>query len=121
MTPERAAEIVSAINERALFQLDLVASVKPLTDVSLAEMLEAKTMVQAANVAARERQKAEGESITISVVPDDRIIAAAYTLEHFLPSNEAVAVVPTRQWPYDRRVLAVVGLEPGQGKDDEDD
>ncbi|PWJ81569.1 hypothetical protein C7441_110101 [Pseudaminobacter salicylatoxidans] len=114
MTPERAQEIISAINDRAFFKMGLKdrEQIGTLEGVSLAEMLEAKSIVLAGNDAAKERQKVEGGSISISVTPDDRLIAAAYALEHYHPDNEAVVVIPTTEWPYDRRALGVVGLEP---------
>lgn len=112
MTPERAQEIVSAINDRAFFKMGLVEHVRSLAGVTLAEMLEAAGIVDAGNIAQRERQQREGGSITINVIPDDRLIAAAYALEHFHPNDEAVVVMPTSEWPYDRRALGVVGLEP---------
>ena len=121
MTPERAAEIVSAINDRALYQLGMVQKLGSLAGVSLAEMVEAKNVIEAGNLEARQRQEREGGSITIRTIPDDRLIAAAYALEHYRPTFEAIAVVPTSEWPFDRRVIGVFGLEPGQGGGETDD
>lgn len=122
MAPERAHEIVVAINDRLLFRLGLKepADIGSLAGVSLAEMLEAKAIVLAGNESARARQVRDGGSISIYMTPDDRLIAAAYALEHYRPDNEAVVVVPTAEWPYDRRALGVIGLEPGQGEADDE-
>ena len=117
MTPERAQEIVSAINDRAFFSMGMAEKIGSIDGVSLAEMIEAKAIVEAGNAAA----PYEDGKRTIRVVPDDRLIAAAYALEHYRPSNEAIVVIPTREWPYDRRALGVVGLEPGQGAEVDDE
>lgn len=119
MNFERAREIVDAINDRAFYQMGLVESVGSLDGVTLAEMIEAKQVVEARNEAERERLEREHGSATIRVVPDDRLIAAAYALDHYAPNNEAVVLVPTGEWPFNRRALAVVGLEPGDGEDNE--
>lgn len=121
MTPERAKEIVSAINDRAYFKMGLkeAPDIGSLEGVSLAEMLEAKNAVEAGNRAAQEHAKQTGGTYSVSIIPDDRLIAAAYALEHYQPDNEAVVVIPTSEWPFDRRALGVVGLEAGQGKEDE--
>lgn len=120
MTPERAQEIVSAINDRAFFRLGMVEKVGSLERVSLAEMLEAKGIVAAGNAEAKQRQEQVGGSISIKVIPDDRLIAATYALEHYHPDNEAVVLMPTTEWPYDRRALGVVGLEPREADQEEE-
>lgn len=117
MSFDRALEIVHAINNRAFFGmgLNIVGPIGSLEGVSLAQMLEAVTVVKAHDSAS------EGTfPRTIHVVPAERLIAAAFVLEHYEPSTEAIVVAPTRQWPYDRRALAVVGLEPGEGQDEEE-
>lgn len=112
---DRALKIVSAINDRCFYAMGLVDKVGSLQGVSLAEMIRAKAIVAAANA------KEKPGPHTIHVVPDDRLIAAAYALEYFAPSKEAVAMVPTRQWPYDRRALGVVGLEPETKQEGEEE
>lgn len=107
---ERALSIVRAINDRCFFAMGISETVGSLEGVSLADMLEAKRLVEQRNENAA---YVDGKR-TINVVPDDRLIAAAYTLEHYRPDNEAIAVVPTREWPFDRRALGVVGLEPAK-------
>lgn len=121
MTRERAQEIVSAINDRAYFKMGLkeAPDIGSLEGVSLAEMLEAKNTVEAGNKAAQERAKQTGGTYSVSIIPDDRLIAAAYALEHYHPDNEAVVVIPTSEWPYDRRALGVVGLEPSKDEAEE--
>ncbi|MRX32776.1 hypothetical protein [Aminobacter sp. MDW-2] len=110
MDVQRANAIVKAINQRAFFAMGIAETVDTLEGVTLADMLEAKEIVQAANKAAA---SIDGKT-ELRVVPDDRLIAAAYTLEHYWPDNEAIVVVPTHQWPYNRRALGVVGLEPSK-------
>jgi hypothetical protein len=122
MTLERAQEIVSAINDRCLFAMGLVepAKVGSLKDVSLADMLAAKAEVEAENARVAAHAREHGGSYSIRTIPADRLIAAAYALEHFRPDNEAVAVIPTTEWPYNRRALGVVGLEPGHEAQEDD-
>jgi len=114
MTPERAQEIVAAINDRCFFAMGMVepGKIGSLKDVSLAEMIEATAAIKAENACAQAHAREHGGSYTTKVIPADRLIAAAYALEHYHPDNEAVVVVPTTEWPYDRRALGIVGLEP---------
>jgi len=120
MTPERAREIVSAINDRCFFTMKLVESPKSLAGVTLAEMLEAKTIVEAENDAA----ESVNGSYTIKMVPDDRLIAAAYCMEHYPVSDEAILVMPTsrreRFWhETERKALAIVPLNASAIEDEE--
>lgn len=115
MDLNRAQEIVSAINDRAFFNMGLKDTVASLGGISLAEMLEAKSVVEADNDERQRRQQMEGGAVRFRVVPDDRLIAAAYALEHYYPDNGAVVAMPFVEWPHDRRALAVVGLEPARG------
>lgn len=117
MSFDQAITIVHAINNRAFFGmgLKLTGPIGSLEGISLAQMLEATAVVRASNDA-----PAQDFPRTIHVVPAERLIAAAYVLEHYQPSTEAIVVRPTGEWPYDRRALAVVGLEPGQGEEEEE-
>lgn len=65
----RALEIVGAINDRAAFGMGMTETVRPLAGMSLADMLEAKVLVEAEDKTA--------------IIPDDRLIAAAYCGEHY--------------------------------------
>lgn len=124
MTPERAQEIVTAINNRCMFTMDLfgVDKLHSLKGVSLAEMLEAKEVIEAQNRAA---ESVDG-SRTIKMIPDDRLIAAAYCMEHYPASDEAILVMPcTRSEGFwhetKRKALAIVPLKQLQDEDEEDE
>lgn len=123
MRIDRALEIVTAINERCFFTMGITETLAPLSGVSLAEMIEAKAEVEAFNRDEEARQKAEGGSRKIRVVPDDRLIAAAYCAEHYPVSNEAILSLPITGregfWhETDRKALALIPLrtsDDGEG------
>lgn len=125
MTPERAQEIVTSINNRCMFTMDLGEADKlgSLRDVSLAEMLEATEMVRAKNKLA---QSSPGPH-TISCVPADRLIAAAYCMEHFpVDENEAILVMPMSRsegfWhESNRKALAILPLKQSQNEDEDEE
>lgn len=122
MTPQRALEIVSAINDRCMFTMELCDNPKSLAGVSLAEMIEAKGIIEAQNDAA----ESVNGSRTIKLIPDDRLIAAAYCMEHYEPSNEAIVVMPMTKregfWhETKRKALAVLPLKDGEVGDEDDD
>jgi hypothetical protein len=80
LTLERAKEIVQAINSFGLATLDLaVADAKPLENVSLMEMCEAAQFVRDHDDA----KDRDGDGCkSFSLVPDDRLTSAVYTLIH---------------------------------------
>lgn len=120
MNLDRAREIVIAINDRAMVTMDLPAKLDPLSDLSLADMLEAKRLVKNANAAAQAAAAVNGGGYRISVIPDDRLIAAVYTLEHYYSQPTAILAVPSGI-PGRLKALAVV-LAPAPGETaDEDD
>ncbi|PZU87883.1 MAG: hypothetical protein DI527_18110 [Chelatococcus sp.] len=120
MTPERAEEIVSAINYRAFISLGMADKAGSLDGVTLAEMLEAKSVVLGMNVTARERAVGDGTSYSTSVVPDDRLIAAVYVFEHYRPSREPILDLPHDGFLGKRKVLAVVAMAPDDFEKDEE-
>lgn len=90
MTPERAREIVKAINNRCFFKMGLADVIISLDGVTLAEMVEAAAMVRGGNAKA---EPVDGMK-TIMMVPDDRLIAAVYALDHYAVDSEPVLFVP---------------------------
>lgn len=105
MSLARAIEIVGAINDRAAFTLGMTETVRSLEGVSLAEMLEAKVLVEA-----------EDEK---HVIPDDRLIAAAYCAEHYDVSAGSIILVPCSSDETDRKLVehkALVMMEISRGK-----
>jgi len=115
MTPERAQEIVTAINNQALYSMGVYGPdrLAPLEGISLADMIEAKRIVEEGN----KTREGPGPH-TIHCVPDDRLIAAAYVLQHYPSSEEAVLYVPEARRMFSdshtHRALAVVAFTPGQ-------
>ena len=89
MPTARALSIVAAICERSFHAMGVAALVEELQAVSLAEMLEAKRQVKAENG----KPPIDGKQ-TVYVVPDDRLIAAAYALANYEPSHGAVVSEP---------------------------
>lgn len=103
MPIDRAEAINAAMVNAALWTQGIIddePDLSALSGVSLADMLAAKAGIEARNAAAR---TASG-GYTITVIPDDRLIAAAYTLlsydaEHrpiVCAGGKAVAVLPLR-------------------------
>lgn len=110
MTPERAQEIVSAINARCLVTMGIEQPMARLEGVSLAEMLEAKDIVKAQNETAKSQARDHGGGYSIQMVPDDRLIAAVYVIGHYHPSRDPILYLPARGLFSDRIALAVVGM-----------
>ena len=125
MTPERAQEIVTAINNRCLFTIDAVDAVNlgSLRGVSLAEMMEAKSIIEAENLAA---VVVDGVR-WIKQVPADRLIAAAYCMEHYpVSEDDAIILMPMSRsecfWHEARRkVLAIVPLKQSQNENEDEE
>jgi hypothetical protein len=119
MTPERAQEIVDAINNLAFFAIGMAEPEKarPLGGVSLAEMLEATRMVHAKNHA----PAVDGKR-TIHVIPAERLIAAAYVLSNYEGNDEAIVAYPLRGFflAGRNRVLVVADLEQEAAVEEED-
>ena len=125
MDLERAKEIVSAVNDRCFFKMELVEKVGSLKGVSLAEMLEAKRVVQDNNHDGEARQKVEGGSRSISMTPDDRLIAAAYVMEHYPVDTEAIVILPTTRLEAfsheaSTKGLAILPIKQDGAEEDED-
>ncbi|GAB4071697.1 hypothetical protein KHC28_00185 [Ancylobacter sonchi] len=116
----RAHEIVAAINARSLVTIGIEQPLGSLAGVTLLEMIEAKAAVERENVAAIEAAKAKGGGYSINLVPDDRLIAATYALEHFTPSREAILCIPVNHFLGDRLVLAVVITDSADDDTDEE-
>ncbi|MCA1490127.1 hypothetical protein I6F11_04235 [Ensifer sp. NBAIM29] len=120
MELDRALWIVKAINQRALFAMGIAEKVDSLEGVSLSQMIAAKDRVEFENAMAR---PVDGKR-TVHVVPADRLIAAAYALEHYDGDESAVAVIPGRDMfgaPC-RKALGVVqldGLRDAEGDSNE--
>lgn len=126
MTPERAQEIVTAINARGFYTIGLWHEGRPLGSlegVGLAEMIEAKNAVEAANAQEEAHAKETGGGYTIRIVPDDRLIAAVYAIEHYPASSEPIVMLPRRPVFADepRHVaIAVVPIDPAAGEKEEE-
>lgn len=121
MTPERAQEIVTAINARCMVSMGIDQPLGSLQDVSLAEMLEAKSIVEAKNAAAQAHASENGGGYSISMVPADRLIAAVYVVGHYQPSRKPVLYLPQPGLFTDRVALAVVAMESKEAEQDEEE
>lgn len=119
MSLSQAKEIVSAINNRAMVTVGIDVSLPELRNISLSDMLEAKLMVQEQNKREKESRQASG-TYTISVVPDDRLIAAVYAITHFPPSEEPILNLPYRHLFGDRIALAVLSIDSADEHDPEE-
>ncbi|AAL49610.1 unknown [Sinorhizobium phage PBC5] len=117
MPLERARQIVTAINHRAFFAMGISDKSASLEGVTLIDMIEAKARVEKENDA----PPVDGKK-AFTIVPDDRLIAAAYALEHYDGDKSAVAVVPGRDMFGEpcRKALGVVqlaGLRDPEGEE----
>ncbi|WP_331373809.1 hypothetical protein [Sinorhizobium chiapasense] len=109
MPLDRALAIVRAINQRAFFAMGIADKVDALTEISLRDMITATDRVRQADGEA----PSDGGKRTFHVVPDDRLIAAAYALEHYDGDDSAVVVMPGRNMFGEpcRKALGVVLLD----------
>ncbi|MBS7702713.1 hypothetical protein [Chelatococcus asaccharovorans] len=89
MPTARAFAIVGAICERSFHPMGMAELSGELHGVSLAEMIEAKRVIEAEN-----DKPPLGGTRTIHCVPDDRLIAAAYALANYEPSHGALVSEP---------------------------
>lgn len=89
MSLVRARKIVRAINAQAFAAAGMTPDVAPgwLANVSLVEMLEAKTIVRSNNCRIRSNQS--GIKL-LDFEPDDKLIAAVYTILHYSASGGIV-------------------------------
>lgn len=91
--------------------MDLVDKVASLEGVSLAEMLQAKEVIEAENRRREAYAKEHGGSYSISMVPADRLIAAAYVLDNYHPDRDAICMVPHHSFEGELRAVAVVAID----------
>ncbi|MFG1246752.1 hypothetical protein [Xanthobacter flavus] len=121
MEIERAKEIVHSINAFAMVTMGLEVKAGSLKDVTLSDMLEAKAAVLSLNAAAAADYKEHGGSYSIYCVPDDRLIAAVYTLGHYHPSREPILCLPRQSFNGTHVAVAVVALTPTEDDDEDED
>lgn len=114
MEIDRARDIVKAINARCFTTLGFDRELPSLDGVTLLQMLEAKTIVENVNRTNQVAAKFSGGRYTIHVIPDDRLIAAVYCMDHYPCSREPVLAVPSGE--RHQKVVAVLTIpnpEPG--------
>lgn len=117
MTIERAIEINAAICDFSFVTMGLKSSLstKALTGLSLRQMLDAVEIVEAANSS----PSIDGKR-TIHIVPDQRLVAAVYCLEHYEPRSEAILAVPHGDFAGNTRYLGVMAIDREDVPDEED-
>lgn len=96
LTLEQAQDIVAAINHRAFITNGLKEDqpLASLSNVSLAEMLEAAEAVRAENRRREQAAKGTGESYSISLVPEERLIAAVFVADNYQPGLSPILLLP---------------------------
>lgn len=109
MSLARAREIVTAVCQRGFYTMGLCDVVQSLDGVSLPEMVEAAALVGAAN---RMADASPGPKV-IQVVPDHRLIAAVYALEHFTPDDTPIVLLPPQRDGAGHKAISVVMLSEG--------
>ena len=104
MTFERAVQITGAICDCGLIAmgLDRPDNAIDLTTISLQEMLEATGIVRD-----HPGEPSDGGR-TLYVYPDDRMVAAVYTLVNYSDSRSPIA-------EYGRKMIGVVPIRPAEG------
>jgi hypothetical protein len=104
MKLKEAKQIIGSIID---WQMELMGVVKrtdkhrniDLPKYSLEDLIKANKAVEASNKRKEKKQKWQMENgvkqrgITIHMILDDRIIAAAYTAMHFNPNGEMIALI----------------------------
>jgi hypothetical protein len=99
MELDRAESIVAALNNCSMWTIlnedRFAADVKLLDSLSLQECLDAVATVRQYGDRKREIQKADGKPQSFQMLPDDRLVAAAFTLAQYGTGNEPIVAVPT--------------------------
>lgn len=120
---DNALDICRAINSLAMCSMGLGCGVPELLrDVSLREMLDALDTVERWN----DRPRISGVSYSVSMVPAERLIAAAYTLInfHLRPQDEGTDVIvrfDKERWGETTAHFLAVCQRPLDEMDGEDD
>lgn len=120
MDINQARTIVSAINSRCYATAGIDVELGDLSEVSLPQMLEAKGIVESANRAAEEKAKNTATSFSISMVPDDRLIAAVYCSLHYRPDDVPILCLPYSGWNGNRLIVAVTTGTATEDAEDEE-
>lgn len=103
---ERSMEICGAINSFALASLGLKeCQAEKLAGLSLQQMLDAVREVEKWN----SRTVPDGEAKSLTMVPDDRLTSAVYTMLHYMP-DEDDGDEPIINWRDGRLVYALVPI-----------
>jgi hypothetical protein len=88
MPLDRASSIVEAICRASIATMGVVdPPAAPEPPPSLAECLDAVRTIESRNAQEQARHKARGGSMSLSVVPDERLVAAAYTAWNYQPDS----------------------------------
>lgn len=122
---DRAQQIVASINSLAMESMGLrKAETKILHDLTLRDMLDAVSVVEAWN----KMPSQSGVSRSVYMVPAERLTAAAYTLLHFFDrtaSTEDDDHIPVqftfRHWGDEITHFLLVGSRPTQEIDDDEE
>lgn len=122
MTLDEAIKIVHAINSFCLAQMGLgETDVKTVEPLSLVDMLEAKRLVIERNDAERAKDGAH----TIYMYPDDRLIAAVYSLLHYrsgmMSDKHDDEILVTVKGNWNKVFFLAVGARDASEMADEDD
>lgn len=105
MTFERAEAINSAICDRAFAAMGMLErDAGSLEGVSLRDMMTAVAMVGLMN-----NRPSENGARTIHVVPDPRLIAAAFALENYRPDCVAVVYSPGKGVGHGKGLMILMG------------
>lgn len=119
---DHASEIVAGINSLAFCAMGLGdAVVAKIAKLSLREMLDAVDVVERFN----DKPKILGETYSISMVPAERLVAAAYTLIHYAPygrdeDDEIIARQDVTRWGEKKAHFVLVGARPASKIDVDD-
>ncbi len=97
MPLEEAKRVVRALIGPSLNAMG-VPSIKreTLDGVSLADCVFAAHRVKLADEASIAAQRRHGGTLTLSVIPDERLIAAVFALARYHPNNEPIAIIDGR-------------------------
>lgn len=113
MPLERARELCSIVNSYAYATLGVKAATPLPKDVSLFDLVQAREIVERENKRL-ETAPADGGSRSFYMLPDPRLIAAVYAIEHYPVGPQAIILRPATKeeafWNETNFVaLAVVG------------
>lgn len=100
MKIKEAQKIVGEMIQHVMYHQGISENRPPKMEYSLQEMVKANSIIEKRNKTLKGRITKKGRIMKISMVCDDRLIAALYALTHYDPSTERSIMQVGRKYLY---------------------